>query len=64
VRVTWSAGPQIADADVRTHHGAHGTVIESIASIAGAVWMVEPTDAEGLLVARGQMGMHNLERLS
>jgi uncharacterized protein (TIGR00369 family) len=98
---TWSARPEIADADGRTHRGAHSTVIESLASIAGAVWwgsrgqvvgvnnatdflvrdspgpfvskatpvmrgddqqlwMVETTDPDGVVVARGHVRLQNL----
>ena len=101
VRGRWSAGPELGDGAGLTHRGVHSTVIESLASIAGAVWwgtrgqvvgvnnntdflvsdnpgpfvsiatpvqrgldqqlwMVETTDADGVVVARGHVRLHNL----
>jgi|1185.fasta_scaffold11588_3 1,4-dihydroxy-2-naphthoyl-CoA hydrolase len=34
----WQPRAELDDADGHTHRGAHSTVIESLASIAGAVW--------------------------
>ena len=38
VRGRWTPGPELGDGAGLTHRGAHSTVIESLASIAGAVW--------------------------